>query len=236
VWPGGVDAADRDLAQTERLGVAQLGDGLVGLPPDARTRRSAGRAPSCAASPAATTSRPPRASRRTPRSRPWPGCQAPARTRFPPGRTRLPPIARRALVRWATHAGVCPLVRQMRLNPARRQQESCRDPAPLGVPSPAGSPRCCSPADAAAAAAAGDQRRMTCTDLSAADGRATDMPGTGRPGPRGPRRPAPGAPCRRRPRSHVTSDPWFSGWYGGRPRHSLICCWMTSGADRASTV
>ena len=45
-----------------------------------------------------------------------------------------------------------------------------------------------------------------------------------------------GALCRRRPRSHATSDPRFSGWYGGRPRRSLICCWMTSGAGRASTV
>jgi hypothetical protein len=62
------------------------------------------------------------------------------------------------------------------------------------------------------------------------------LPRTGRPGPRKSRRPVPGAPCRRRPRSHATSDPRFSGWYGGRPRHSLICCWMTSGAGRASTV
>jgi Resolvase, N terminal domain len=62
------------------------------------------------------------------------------------------------------------------------------------------------------------------------------LPRTRRPGPRGSRRPAPGAPCRRRPRSHPPSDPRFSGWYGGRPRHSLICCWMTSGAGRASTV
>jgi len=45
-----------------------------------------------------------------------------------------------------------------------------------------------------------------------------------------------GARCRRRPRSHATSDARLSGWYGGRPRHSLICCWMTSGAGRASTV
>jgi DNA-binding NarL/FixJ family response regulator len=45
-----------------------------------------------------------------------------------------------------------------------------------------------------------------------------------------------GAGCRRRPRSHATSDPRLSGWYGGRPRRSLICCWMTSGAGRASTV
>ena len=45
-----------------------------------------------------------------------------------------------------------------------------------------------------------------------------------------------GGRCRRRPRSHATSDARFSGWYGGRPRHSLICCWMTSGAGRASTV
>ena len=43
-------------------------------------------------------------------------------------------------------------------------------------------------------------------------------------------------PCRRRPRSHATSDARFSGWYGGRPRRCLICCWMTSGAGRASTV
>jgi len=62
------------------------------------------------------------------------------------------------------------------------------------------------------------------------------LPRTGRPSPRRSRRPAPGAPCRRRPRSHATSDPRFSGRYGGRPRHSLICCWMTSGAGRASTV
>jgi Resolvase, N terminal domain len=62
------------------------------------------------------------------------------------------------------------------------------------------------------------------------------LPRTGRPGPRRSRRPAPGARCRRRPRSHATSDARFSGWYGGRPRHSLICCWMTSGAGRASTV
>ena len=39
-----------------------------------------------------------------------------------------------------------------------------------------------------------------------------------------------------RPRSHPTSDPRVSGWYGGRPRRSLICCWMTTGAGRASTV
>ena len=39
-----------------------------------------------------------------------------------------------------------------------------------------------------------------------------------------------------RPRSHATSDARFSGLYGGRPRISLICCWMTSGAGRASTV
>jgi hypothetical protein len=45
-----------------------------------------------------------------------------------------------------------------------------------------------------------------------------------------------GARCRRGPRSHPTSGPWFPGWYGGRPRHCLICCWMTSGAGRASTV
>ena len=62
------------------------------------------------------------------------------------------------------------------------------------------------------------------------------LPRTGRPGRRGSRRPAPGVPCRRRPRSHVASDPRFYGWCGGRPRHSLICCWMTSGAGRASTV
>ena len=49
-------------------------------------------------------------------------------------------------------------------------------------------------------------------------------------------RPAPGAPCRRRPRSHLASDPRLPGWYGGRPRHCLICCWMTCGAGRASTV
>jgi hypothetical protein len=62
------------------------------------------------------------------------------------------------------------------------------------------------------------------------------LPRTGRPGPRRSRRPAPGAPCRRRPRSHATSDARVSGVYGGRPRHCLICCWMTSGAGRASTV
>ncbi len=62
------------------------------------------------------------------------------------------------------------------------------------------------------------------------------LPRTGRPGPRRSRRPAPGARCRRRPRSHATSDARFPGWYGGRPRHSLICCWMTSGTGRASTV
>ena len=50
------------------------------------------------------------------------------------------------------------------------------------------------------------------------------------------RRPAPGARCRRRPRAHPPSDARFPGRYGGRPAHSLICCWMTSGADRASTV
>jgi Resolvase, N terminal domain len=62
------------------------------------------------------------------------------------------------------------------------------------------------------------------------------LPRTGRPGPRRSRRPAPGARCGRRPRAHATSDARLSGWYGGRPRHSLICCWMTSGAGRASTV
>jgi RNA polymerase sigma-70 factor, ECF subfamily len=45
-----------------------------------------------------------------------------------------------------------------------------------------------------------------------------------------------GARCRPGPRAQATSDPRFSGWYGGRPRRSLICCWMTSGAGRASTV
>ena len=62
------------------------------------------------------------------------------------------------------------------------------------------------------------------------------LPRTGRPGPRRSRRSAPGARCRRRPRSHATSDARFPGWYGGRPRHFRICCWMTSGAGRASTV
>jgi hypothetical protein len=43
--------------------------------------------------------------------------------------------------------------------------------------------------------------------------------------------------ARRHPEDpHVTSGPRFPGWYGGRPRRSLICCWMTSGAGRASTV
>ena len=64
----------------------------------------------------------------------------------------------------------------------------------------------------------------------------------GRPGlaarrtPRSAQISAAGARCHRRPRSHATSEPRFSGLYGGRPRHSLICCWMTSGAGRASTV
>ena len=40
----------------------------------------------------------------------------------------------------------------------------------------------------------------------------------------------------RRPRSHTPSDARFPGRYGGRPAHCLICCWMTSGAGRASTV
>ena len=57
------------------------------------------------------------------------------------------------------------------------------------------------------------------------------------PAPRSARsRPAPGAPCRRRSRSHLASGPRLPGWYGGRPRHCLICCWMTCGAGRASTV
>ena len=60
--------------------------------------------------------------------------------------------------------------------------------------------------------------------------RAPDAPARADPG--GQRR----VRCRRRGRSHAMSDPRFSGWYGGRPRHSLICCWMTSGAGRASTV
>jgi hypothetical protein len=62
------------------------------------------------------------------------------------------------------------------------------------------------------------------------------VPRTGRPGLRRSRRKAPGARRRPRRRSQATSDPGFSGWYGGRPRHCLICCWMTSGAGRASTV
>jgi hypothetical protein len=45
-----------------------------------------------------------------------------------------------------------------------------------------------------------------------------------------------GCAVRPKTRSHVTSDARLAGWYGGRPRHSLICCWMTSGAGRASTV
>ena len=50
-----------------------------------------------------------------------------------------------------------------------------------------------------------------------------------------------GARTLRRRRSHAPADPRRtacspSPWYGGRPRHFLICSWTTSGAGRASTV
>ena len=56
--------------------------------------------------------------------------------------------------------------------------------------------------------------------------------------PRSAQIPAASAGCAAPPKTAISrnSDPRFPGCYRGRPRNSLICRWMTSGAGRASTV